>query len=245
MTIESEPTQPTMLEASGHRCPFCKSTMIEGGSVEIQSGEATQKVGCNECSAEWIDGYKISQVSILTMPQRYDSEVQGRAPTREEREAITNCFEGYQPGIIHVHDNYISDGPGYTGWLAVTVGGEPQLCATFIKNDMNRIEISTQAASIDDPERYSPALKEPLPTLLRMTVKECGSYDPDEVMPRIEEQLTGDQYEIVDKFLTWVRDNNLGFGRNIQEVYSAYLRDDTKAIAGPLSDLDLKSKATT
>lgn len=40
-------------------CPSCQSTYIEGGSVNIEGGIATQDVGCTNCDAEWTDTYRL------------------------------------------------------------------------------------------------------------------------------------------------------------------------------------------
>jgi len=41
-------------------CPDCHSGEIEGGSVDIDAGVATQKVVCNVCDAVWTDIYKLT-----------------------------------------------------------------------------------------------------------------------------------------------------------------------------------------
>ena len=64
-----------------------------------------------------------------------------RDPTPAERQSIIDLFEGYDPPILAVFDDYASDGPGYCGWLAMTVGGEPNYCATFTKDKAGQIEI--------------------------------------------------------------------------------------------------------
>lgn len=40
-------------------CPFCMSTDIEGGSVEIEEGRAIQGIACSECEEEWVDVYTL------------------------------------------------------------------------------------------------------------------------------------------------------------------------------------------
>lgn len=44
-------------------CPFCGSTDIEGGGVDIDVGGASQAIFCNECEAEWTDHYTLSGYS--------------------------------------------------------------------------------------------------------------------------------------------------------------------------------------
>lgn len=64
-----------------------------------------------------------------------------REPTAPERAAIAEIFEGYEPDHIMVIDDYISDGPGYMGWVAVTLGGEPEYCNSFTKDRDGNIEL--------------------------------------------------------------------------------------------------------
>ncbi len=71
----------------------------------------------------------------------------GRAPTELEVQQIAEMFEDYQPGIIVIYDHYISDGPGYAGWLAVTVGGEPQFCDTIIKDKDGQMMLASEATA--------------------------------------------------------------------------------------------------
>jgi len=47
------------------RCPVCKSDLIEGGPIEVDSETAWQKVGCNDCNAVWNDIYTLSSVELL------------------------------------------------------------------------------------------------------------------------------------------------------------------------------------
>ena len=41
----------------GCNCPFCGSSEISGGSVEIGNGTASQEVDCNVCHKVWSDTY--------------------------------------------------------------------------------------------------------------------------------------------------------------------------------------------
>jgi len=147
--------------AAGEYCPLCHAVEIEGGSVDILPQAAKQECFCEECGAEWIDYYKIDHVVIHR--SGYDpteEEVQaadqgtdpgppdqGRPPTENEAGAIVEMFEGYHPGIIVVYDHYISDGPGYRGWLAVTVGGEPQFCESIIKDRNGHMMLASEAVA--------------------------------------------------------------------------------------------------
>lgn len=61
-----------------------------------------------------------------------------------------------------------------------------------------------------------------LQSLLLMGAKQAGTYDTDEVLCRIEEQLTGKEHELAERFLNWVNENNKKFGWNIGEVYKEF-----------------------
>jgi len=80
-------------------------------------------------------------------------------------------------------------------------------------------------------------LSSKLATLILSSVKQGGSYDPAEVLPRIEEQLTSDEYKTAEAFLTWVfqgiTDNpeefpGRRFGANIKDRFKEFIQS-TKA----------------
>ena len=56
-------------------------------------------------------------------------------------------------------------------------------------------------------------MKEPLRKLLFIGLKAAGSYDPEAVLPHIEECLTATESEVVQAFLRWCHENNRTFGR--------------------------------
>ena len=67
-------------------------------------------------------------------------------------------------------------------------------------------------------------LSDKLSTLLLIAVKNAGSYDPDEAIWIIEEQLTLPEYHAAMGFLGWV---NTGCGRqfgrdNIQQRFTEW-----------------------
>jgi hypothetical protein len=65
MSTTTKPmSQKEYLARDGGCCPFCKSVDIEGGSVEINAGVATQEVMCNECDAEWEDTYVLTGFQV-------------------------------------------------------------------------------------------------------------------------------------------------------------------------------------
>jgi hypothetical protein len=54
--LEIFKSQPNKKESS---CDDCHSEHVEGGSVEIKTGQAHQKVSCTNCEAEWVDIYML------------------------------------------------------------------------------------------------------------------------------------------------------------------------------------------
>lgn len=52
-------TEEEYVAKAGNECPFCGSGEIEGQSVEVDAGSASQKVGCNSCGREWLDVYTL------------------------------------------------------------------------------------------------------------------------------------------------------------------------------------------
>jgi hypothetical protein len=56
-------------------------------------------------------------------------------------------------------------------------------------------------------------MKEPLQTLLFIGLKAAGSYDPEAVLPHIEERLTVRESDVLQAFLRWCHENKRTFGR--------------------------------
>jgi hypothetical protein len=50
-------------EHKGLRCPYCKSNMVEGDSVEVGGDTAWQEITCNDCGAGWTDLYTFSGIT--------------------------------------------------------------------------------------------------------------------------------------------------------------------------------------
>jgi len=50
------------LTRRGASCPACYSENIEGSSVEIDAGGASQEIYCLECGEEWTDVYSLVDV---------------------------------------------------------------------------------------------------------------------------------------------------------------------------------------
>lgn len=60
--VKAAPPTPEQIyvQKGGSCCPFCGSDQIEGSSIDVDGGHALQKVGCNDCDAEWNDVYRLS-----------------------------------------------------------------------------------------------------------------------------------------------------------------------------------------
>lgn len=62
MTSPEKPplTDAEYVAAGGGACPFCGSSNITGGFVNIEGREASQPVDCQDCEAEWVDIYNLT-----------------------------------------------------------------------------------------------------------------------------------------------------------------------------------------
>jgi transposase-like protein len=49
------------LSQRGVRCLYCGADAVEGGAVEIDDGEARQRVGCGACNETWTDVYTLTK----------------------------------------------------------------------------------------------------------------------------------------------------------------------------------------
>lgn len=49
----------------GTNCPVCQSTQLEGSSVDIDSGVASQEIWCKTCGASWNDIYTLTGYTDL------------------------------------------------------------------------------------------------------------------------------------------------------------------------------------
>lgn len=63
--VKPLPDQQRMTDAeyvkwAGGRCPICRSYEIEGDSIEVGNGKASQKIGCNGCGRSWLDSYRLT-----------------------------------------------------------------------------------------------------------------------------------------------------------------------------------------
>jgi hypothetical protein len=77
-----------------------------------------------------------------------------------------------------------------------------------------------EVTTVDDDYRGP---SEPLATLLHMAVKKGGTYDPDEIMCFVEEQMTGGEAEDAWEFLGWCHRNDKKFGsENLPTVWKEW-----------------------
>ena len=49
----------------GTNCPVCQSTELEGSSVDIDGGVASQEIWCKTCGASWNDTYTLTGYTDL------------------------------------------------------------------------------------------------------------------------------------------------------------------------------------
>lgn len=50
------------VKKGGVDCPYCGHYDIQGGSINIDLGRAHQEMTCNNCDAQWDDGYTLDSV---------------------------------------------------------------------------------------------------------------------------------------------------------------------------------------
>lgn len=54
-------------DVKGTVCPVCGSDDLDGGSVDIDAGTATQEVVCLECLSSWTDVYTLTGYADVFM----------------------------------------------------------------------------------------------------------------------------------------------------------------------------------
>jgi len=53
-------TNEEYVNSGGCCCPFCRSQDIEGGSVDVDAGGASQECWCKACDRSWVDSYVLA-----------------------------------------------------------------------------------------------------------------------------------------------------------------------------------------
>lgn len=72
-------------------------------------------------------------------------------------------------------------------------------------------------------------MTEPLRTLLFVGLKAAGSYDPETVLPHIEQHLTTGESDLAQAFLRWCHENNRAFGRaNLDVRFREFQGSETR-----------------
>ena len=56
----SQMTSDQYVATGGTKCPFCGSEDIEGTSIDVDAGIASQEMSCNECDEGWTDEYTLT-----------------------------------------------------------------------------------------------------------------------------------------------------------------------------------------
>lgn len=70
---EEEEMESNYVKNQGNHCPSCRSANITGGPFDVDGGEATQEMGCDECGASWEDLYNLTGYLNLDIPKKtYD-----------------------------------------------------------------------------------------------------------------------------------------------------------------------------
>jgi len=59
-------------------------------------------------------------------------------------------------------------------------------------------------------------------SLLRRAVSSAGSFDPDECLFYVEEEMTIDEGKAAQHFLRWCVENKRTFGHNLPVVFAEY-----------------------
>lgn len=78
-----------------------------------------------------------------------------------------------------------------------------------------------------DFDRFAMMTGEMYDNLLE-AAKVCGTYDPEEILPYIEEGLTQSEYEVMESFFTWLHDNKKTFGWNLVSVFGEFYEQATQ-----------------
>jgi predicted nucleic-acid-binding Zn-ribbon protein len=63
------------VKEGGTRCPNCGSRDLEGRSVEINAGHATQSVDCLGCGAAWYEKYQLVRIEPIIDGTGYEQRM--------------------------------------------------------------------------------------------------------------------------------------------------------------------------
>jgi hypothetical protein len=106
--VPDEPmTQDAYRKAGGNCCPVCHDWDIEGGSIEIESGTASQRCRCHACEAGWTDFYRLAAYARTgetgedvetDMDAFYGTEVVVRQPGPAPQPAVYVVTYGHKHG---------------------------------------------------------------------------------------------------------------------------------------------------
>ena len=57
------------------RCPVCGDNQVDGDSVDISNGQATQNITCSYCGSYWTDVYRLQKYDNLHDEEGNELEV--------------------------------------------------------------------------------------------------------------------------------------------------------------------------
>jgi len=95
-----------------------------------------------------------------------NKRVPPRRPTDEEVKAIvlanyTQHGDDYEPEYIAVWDHYISDCPGYCGWVALAFGGVPDFCSAYALDKDGIIKVCSFGDGMHDKPMHPTSVGHP------------------------------------------------------------------------------------
>ncbi len=64
-------------------CPFCGSENLDAGDLDPDGVEAVSDVSCEDCGAEWKEGFRLNWVEVVNDPGHPDNSpdpVPGQVP---------------------------------------------------------------------------------------------------------------------------------------------------------------------
>lgn len=64
-SINLDQARELYLSTCGVCCPVCQFDQIEGGPIEVDTGEAIQELTCGRCRSTWTDHYTLDRIDAL------------------------------------------------------------------------------------------------------------------------------------------------------------------------------------